>query len=600
MLIYKRLFIMILSLTYLVALLVSCAKPGDGDDANGDAAAPSLDGITSETISFSEITYSRPDTIGLYSELSSAAMLVHSGDADADDIIKAVKSAESAYSSYLTMLAYTELMYSKDSGDVFYASEYRVLKKTYADVFAAKERLAYEIMRSEHRDQLMEIGFADATPFRIDKWNRITDDYFSLLGQEEKLKYSFTLLSEDNVYITYDGITDTYSGTINRLKESLGGNTQSLIQASDECAKLYDKALTEKKLDIFLGLVKTRELISDSLGYDSYNEYASDLLGYSHTADEYQKYTADVFDYLSPVYNDLSIKIFNPYFNNNVPKLLDKNTLLSNLLSMYKSIDDDIYSAFGGMISSELYDIAGPSENRSNNSYTAYFSSLHTPFLFNTSYADARDYLTVAHGFGDYLDTLLYKGTRLSPLDAEISARLLATITLSSTIDTLDTDEGKHVYYFSIRNAMKEMLKNGFLSLAEHEIYNMDADGLSEDSIATMIMEIAEKHSVHQPEITDIVSRDLVLNPKSTQGKALSAYYASTIYFDKGNAESPLQIYNALLYRKADTAPESVLSGFGISSPFDDGAVMELSDRMFYSINGYHYYKNNSAAIPVA
>ncbi len=600
MLICKRLFLLVLTLAYFLALLISCGEQGGGDNAGGDATAPSLDGITTDTISFSEITYSRPDTINLYSELSSAAMLVHSGDADTSDIIKAVKNAESAYSSYLTMFAYAELMHNRNSGDAFYESEYGILKKAYADVFSAKERLAYEIMRSEHRDQLREIGFADATPFRIDNWNRITDDYFSLLGQEEKLKYSFTLLSEDNVYITYDGITDTYSGTINRLKESLGNDIQSFIQASDECAKLYDKALTEKKLDIFLGLVKTRALISDSLGYDSYNDYASDLLGYTHTEDEYQKYTADVFDYLFPVYTDLSIKIFNPYFNNNVPKLLDKNTLLSNLLSMYKSIDDDIYGAFGGMISSELYDIAIPSENRSNNSYTAHFHSLRAPFMFNTSFGDARDYLTVAHGFGDYLGVLLYKGAQRSPLDTEISSRLLATITLSSTIDTLDTDQGKHVYYFSMRNAMSEMLRNGFLSLAEHEIYNADADELNEDSIATLILEIAKKHSVNELKIMDIVGEDLILNPKSTQGKALSSYYACTIFFDKGNAASPLQIYKALLYRKADTAPESVLSGFGISSPFDEGAVMELSDRIFYSINGYHYYKNNSTAIPVA
>ena len=53
-------------------------------------------------------------------------------------------------------------------------------------------------------------------------------------------------------------------------------------------------------------------------------------------------------------------------------------------------------------------------------------------------------------------------------------------------------------------------------------------------------------------------------------------------------------MYKALIDRASEKSPTSILSGFGISSPFTNGVIMELSDKIFYSINGYHYYKNNS------
>ena len=91
-----------------------------------------------------------------------------------------------------------------------------------------------------------------------------------------------------------------------------------------------------------------------------------------------------------------------------------------------------------------------------------------------------------------------------------------------------------------------------------------------------------------------MVINELVLTPKTLQAKTISFSYAAKIYFDVDDAKSKLQIYDALVDRANEKAPASVLSSFGISSPFDDGAVMDLSDKIFYSINGYHYYKSNS------
>lgn len=596
----KRFAFLFLFFIYALTLLVSCSERGNGNTGIGSVSPPDLEGITPSAVKFSEITYTRPDTVSLYSELSSAILLVRNGGPDSSRIIEAVRSAERAYSSYLTMYSYSRIMCSKDENDAFYSNEYSFLSKAYADVFSAKERLAYEIVRSEHKNELAKIGFSDSAIFKIPDPSIISDDYFSLITQEGKLKHSFTMLSENNVYITYDGVTDTYSGTLDRLRETHGDGTQRFLQASAECAELYSQALLNRKLDIYIALISTRGLIADTLGYDSYNDCARDLLGYTHTLDDYQKYAEDVFEYLLPVYKDLSIKIFNPYFNNNIPKFLDKNTLITNMLSLYKSIDNELYESFASMVSSELYDIVPGAATTNRFSYTAYFNSKRTPFLFIASFNDARDYLNVSFGFGKYIDVLLNESLSASPLDADLTARLLGVITLSSITDSLDTDESKYIYYFSMKSIMSGIIQDTFLSLLEHEIYEMDPAELSRDSITAMMRKIANQCSVHNPKIVDVVSDDLVLNPKTLQSKAVSTFYAAEAFFDKGDLSSKLQIYKSILERTTDKTSESVLSSFGISSPFDDEAVMELSDKIFYSINGYHYYRNDPAEIPVA
>ena len=588
-----RVTLLISMLIYTIAFLISCNGGGANNIGSGSPSGSSAES-GGGTISFSDITYSRPDTVKLYAELSSAAVLIRNSKDDLSHLVEVVESADRAYSSYLTMYSYAELMHNKDSSDDFYQNEYSVLSKAYSDLYTARTRLSYEILCSEHKEELSKIGFTDTVPFKIADPDRISDDYFSLISHEEKLKYSYLTLSERNVYITYDGITDTCYSTINRLKEALGDGSQKFSQAVEKCQELYLEALTNQKLSIYASLINTRSLIASSLGYDSYNDYAYDVLNYTHTAEDYKEYAEEILEYMSPVYNDLSIKIFNPYFKNHFPKFLDKNTLLTNLLSIYKTIDARIYSAFGSMISAGLFDIASGETAKNGSSYVAYFNSKHMPFLFHKAYGDARDYLSVSYGFGNYFDIFVNKVPDDSSYETELIAKALEMITLSKLLESLDTDDSKYVYYLSMKGVMREMIYSSLLSLAEQTIYDMNPDDVNGESIALVLNNIAEKYSFLDPTIAEMLRNELVLTPKSLQAKTISFSYAAKIYFDIDDAKSKLQIYEALIDRANEKTLTSVLSSFGISSPFEEGTVMDLSDKIFYSINGYHYYKSNS------
>lgn len=602
MLLFKRLAFLIFIIFYLTALLASCAQAGSADKNGGvdGTSSPNLDEITPDTVKFADITYSRPDVVTLCAELSKVARAVNGDELEKAELTEAVREAWELYSSYLSMLSYAELMCSKNARDAFYAGEYATLHDSYADIFAAKERLANEILNSEYANELSEVGFGDAIVFRIDNQSAITSEFFTLLQKEEELKREFSLLSENNIYITYDGITDTYRGTLNRLREIFGEGTPPFMHASGECEALYDAAISKKEREIFSELARTRALIADSLGYESYNAYAYDLLGYAHSADEYNKYAEDVFNYLLPIHTDLRHKIFNPYFNNTVPKLLDKATLINNMLKLYNGIDGSIYKTFGGMISSELYDISPKAPNRNESSYTAYFLAQKAPFLFHTSLGDARDYSAIAYGFGNYYDVLINKNAKASPLDSEISARMLEMITVSTLTEALDNENGKYLYYLSMNGIMKELITSSFISLVEHEIYGMSHAEISEETIDAAVRQIADRYQMRASSISDILSLELALKPQFLQCKTMSLLYSSEIFFSKSKASEQLEIYKALLGRGANASAVSMLSGFGIPSPFDDGSVMDLADDIFYSINGYHYYKNNQSTDNVA
>ncbi|MBQ7356416.1 MAG: hypothetical protein IJW66_03340 [Clostridia bacterium] len=595
MLFFKRLAFLIFILTYISALLISCANAAGGNSVGGDgageAAPPSLDGLIPETVKFSDIAYERPDTVTLCSKISEATRAVLAGDANHSEIKGILNGVEALYSNYLSMLSYAEIMRSKNVKDHTFAEEYRALKDAHADILVARERLAFAVATSDYEDA--DNTLADTTAFRIKSPTVPTDALFTLIKQEEELKQDFTLLSEDTVYITYGGITDTFRGTLNRLKESLGDGAQ-LVHASDECHALYRRARTEAECEIFTELVRVRTLIADTLGYDSYNDYSYEIYGYAHTFDGLEKYAEDIFDYLLPVYTDLNHKIFNPYFNNHIPKLLDKSTVINNMLTLYKSVDSSIYNTLGSMLSAGLYDIAPEGAGRSGDTFIAYFDAMSVPFLFHTTAGDARDYSSLAYEFGKYYDVLVNKHSSFTPIDAEISARTLEMITLSRLSEAFSREDGKYIYYLHTRNAMKALITNSLVTLVEHEIYGLSPAEVDEEAINSIINGIASEHSLRAMGIADIINDELVLKPHSAESKAISVFYATKILFDEQDRSEQIKIYKALLGRAEGVAPESVLSGFGISSPFDDGEVAELADDIFYSINGYHYYKQES------
>jgi hypothetical protein len=203
------------------------------------------------------------------------------------------------------MLSYAEIMRSRNAKDPTFAEEYKSLSDAHSDILVARERLAFAVATSDYEDA--DNALADTTAFRLKNPTPPSEAFFALIKQEEELKHDFTLLSEVTLYITYDGITDTYRGTLNRLKEALGDGSAQFMHASGECQALYRQARTEAEREIFTELVRVRTLIADALGYDSYNDYAYELFGFAHTADELEKYAEDIFDYLLPVYTNMKL-----------------------------------------------------------------------------------------------------------------------------------------------------------------------------------------------------------------------------------------------------------------------------------------------------
>ena len=593
MLLLRRTLFLILILAYLCALLISCsATDGKSTDGADDEDSPSLDGIVPNAVNFSEITYSRPDTEALSEKLSELTFLVTNGGAQSQEIASELNEAVADYLDYSSMLSYAALMYAKNDADTYYLQEFRELRKDYPELLVKKEQLAYAIITSPVKNELPTLGFDDTTVTKIDSAHEVNEDFFNLLLEEEELKCEFDLLSKSTVNITFGGITDSYASTVERLKTSFDVHSMHFTRALEECSNLYERELDRSRCDIFVRLVKVRTLIAASLGYESYNDYAYDVLNYEHTEDAYKEFSEDIFEYLLPVYSDISLKIFNPYFNNHIPKLLDKNTVIGNILKVYKGLDSTLYNAFGAMISAKLYDIAPKSEERCNDSRTLYFGHKCAPFIFLTAFGDARDYGAISYEFSSYYSILKAGSASVDPLSAEIGAKALEMITLSGLAKTLDKENEKYLYYLSTKDTLNQIIYSGFLSIVEHEIYDMSYGDISLASVNALIESVAAECSLTSHRLSDIITRDLVTAPHRTQCKAMSTFYAAELF--SADESSAIDFYNAVIGDRGDASLKSVINGFGVPSPFGENAVMDFADRIFYSINGYHYYKSNS------
>ena len=587
---YRRIILLVLLLIYMFALLVSCSEAGgSGGESDGSSSAGDK-----ESINFSDITYSRPDVDLLCNRLLEVRREVKDNVLSASQLRESVGSANILYSNYLSMLAYAELMHAKNENDELYTGEFKYLSAERARVCEAAEGLALEISLSDKKSELISAGQGLGISLKLDDDISVTSEVISLLKQEEKLKSDFALLSPDTVEITIGGTTDTYNATIKRLAEAFGSATIQFAQSKEICDALYNQSLTARKCEIFVELARVRSLIATSLGYKDYNEYSYELLGLGYTKDQYVSFTESVFEYLLPVYSDLSHKIFNPYFNNHIPKLLDKSTILSNTLELYKTLDNQLFTAFGNMISYELYDISAPKPGRTGDSYTAYFHNKSVPYLFHTSFGDARDYSAISYAFGGYYEILKNGYNVLPAPDAELSARMLEMMTVSTLTGALDQQNGKYLYYLTMREVMSTLVLDSFAALVEHEIYEMDYSDITVSSVSELVHALANEYAFHSFNFKKFMCDELITNPHFKQQKALATFYVNEVYFSDIGKDKTVELYTLITRAEDGRTAAEVISSFGIASPFNEDAIKKLSDDIFYSINGYHYYKNDA------
>ena len=549
----------LLSMLIIALLFASCAAPphsegGENDPPQGGEKEPSADekivipdsdDFGRGTVRLDSIEYSRPNAAALIERCGQAVGLIEN-ESDGERLITELRALILEYESFRSMHTLSRLLHFGSSGNVTMAVEYKQNEAQSDRVYAAIEEVYTALAGSEHREaiekELLGIGF-------LGKYEKKSAALNALLAEEAELVESYLAASE-----------------------------------------------AEKKR-IFVDLVKTRRLIADEAGYQSYTDYAFATQGIGYSSEDADRLIKNVSRYLMPVYVSLANSVFYSYFNNKTPDSVGTATVVNDTYAMLLDKDSDLANVFGYMLAYGLFSIDTAHEGRISASFVEYIPSNNSPVLYMTAVGDITDYTSLAALFGQYLDKYSNYGG-----DGErslyIAEELLPLLALTGLNGRIDDADYRYLYYSRMYALLSELVMQAYRARFEMSLYRLAYDKILPETIDELAIEAADAlyltDGVTEPQVA--ITDALVASPYSTITDCVAKLLSLEIYFmeleDEGAGFEALKDVTS---RSIPRSFDEQLENAEVASPFGAGVMNKLSDKVHYYIMGYHYFEEFSS-----
>lgn len=553
-----------------------------------------------EPVSLSDINYARPDAAVLIEKIEEITATISAGSFSFEEIASQITELDVEYSTYNTMLMYATIKNAINSADSFISAELEYLNGSSPSVARAIEELFVAAATSDYALRFEEEVFGEGFIEEYADGSSYNDLAVSLLEEEASLESEYASLSTATVKITYEGITDTYDKTVSRLGEKYKNNQLALSAALRSCEELFSEAVTEKSCEIFISLLRVRQKLAASLGYSSYADYAYEALGHDYSEEEFLGFMNDVSEYAVPIYAALSENAFSGYFKTHASAGADDGKVINDLYKSFVKMSPDIAEAYSYMLNCGLLDIALPEANRLDGAFTTYLYDIDAPFIFATFSEDVTDYMTLAHEFGHFYDSYTNYSSSASLDLLEVSSGALELLALLELEDILPSSQYKYLFLSEMKSMLESLIFQAFYAKFEALAYALPYDEISEERINQLVIEAADFMNLNTRYINsldDIIILHMIETPFYVQSYCTSAIVALEIFFaeyeQKGTGVSA---YMALVEREENCDFRENLASANISSPFEKGAIMRLTNKIYYSILGSNYYYDIPAA----
>lgn len=620
---------LLLSLLLLVALsLASCTEYIPEDEGTADKSdlpedegekneqptlvAPTLKDFGHRRAKkFSQIEYKRPDISALSSKTLELCEGIKNSEISYENSLLEIKKIDAELTSLLTSIRYVSVKHSENLLDEYWTGENSYLTESYPSYKKALEELLVSCAQSEYADSYEKDAFGEGFVEKYKDGTVITDTLVTLLEREAELENGYTALSEDTIVITYKIFTDTYNNILAFYEEHYGKNTLSYKSAMAECELLYKKELSKKQIEIFTELIKVRRDIADELGMTSYIEYVYDTRGYDYTPAMMLKYLSEIKSGILPIYSILDYYLFQTYFNTTKEISLDRISLINNGYYASFGISEEYADIYAYMLGYELFSIEPyTKDGRAETSFTTYLDNYDSPFLFVGCDGNITDYMTLSHEFGHFIDGFINDGENTTLALMEISStayELLSIIPLSKNIGS---DGAKYLYYSKVKDCLTSIIFQGFYALFEHYAYAIPKDKISEATLTEAMVKAAtdiglNADALSVKEESGIFSRldyvfvhHLFTEPLYVEAYALSSLTSLDIFYTElEKSGAGISAYVDLVCRdEGDLSFEEFLIDAGLKSPFSEGYLKEIADKIHLNIFGTYLYEKRKAA----
>ncbi len=565
----------------------------ENDDDDPDIKVPEYKDYGRDTKDFEvlALSYARPDVAALCVEFANISGAIREDALSFEDQLAMITAIEDDYSSYRTMYSLAEIFTYKDASSAMWSEEFAYLSAEAPKLAQAVEDLYVAAAQSVHVERFEDEYFGENLYEDYFDGGKYTDEAVELMSKEAEFVSEYNSLSTATVVIEYNGKRGTYDEMVEALNKS-SVYYEGLVTIYYE---LYSAELERLTADIFLSLVNTRRDIADELGYESYVELAYDDMDYAYSPNDMLRFIGDIEDYVLPVYRDLYSKEFYPIFSGYRPSSLKPKALIDSLYSVYKESNEEFADIYAYMLQHGLYDVAPADPNRYEGAFTTYLHSNNSPYLFVTTQANALDYTSMAHEFGHFIDMFVNYGSMPSLELAEVSSQALELLTLGMLEGNVTAVTYKYLKYYLLSGVFETLIYQGFYSLFEHYAYTLapgDVTLSDLEATAARAYEAIFGESQSLP-LGAVLIPHLMVSPFYVQSYCTSIIPSVEIYIAECTTEGAgIALYTSLIKRgETEYSFLEYLECAGLGSPFDDGALKNVSNRIYYLIYGKYFFK---------
>ncbi|MBR5948104.1 MAG: hypothetical protein IKZ82_05585 [Clostridia bacterium] len=311
----------------------------------------------------SEMRYVRPDAEKLIADIETLTNKVPGCD-DAEALLNDYYPIAVQIHNLSSMDAISFCRYCMDMNDSYFADEYNYCEEQSGIVEEKENTLYAAFAGSPCRDALEQAYFGEGFFLAFDDFNAGAESYFDLKQQENDLLFQYYELASTADFTNYSQIEKNHetSGTI------------------------------------FIELVKTRQKIAASKGYENYMDYsyACDYRRDYSTA-QAREYLTRVKAVLAPLMQNSKIADQYSYYSN-----WNESKSMEMLSAAAERMGGPVWESFRFLSGYELYDISR-SQNKMAIAYTGYIGNYESPYIFVDPYS--KDLLiALFHEFGHFTD----------------------------------------------------------------------------------------------------------------------------------------------------------------------------------------------------
>lgn len=332
----------------------------------------------------------------------------------------------------------------------------------------------------------------DAGPDLVEElrtYQALTDREAALLEEEERLVQSYDRCMAQPAQVTVDGRVWTAEAL--EADETLDDETWWEIYG------LLEREQNRAAGEIFLQLVRVRTEIARENGYQSYADYAYQLLyDRDYTLEEIRSVRRAAKEYWVPLEAALADAVSPRELRALDVRTRENGDAILDAVQPYMGrVDPDLAETFAFLRQYHLYDIA-PSGSKLPLGYTVSLPSYGTAFIFNCPYGDYQDYATLIHEFGHFNEAFhstehdLWASFHIDV--GEIHSQGLEVLFTAYADELFGPEGGRAFYWSTISNMVSSVLEGCMYDEFQEAVY--DDPDLTLEEVNRLFRGISEEY----------------------------------------------------------------------------------------------------------